>query len=58
MPELYFQLQWFVYSNGHRSNEGIKSNTDSAILTLKTAVTLISSYMALMQLDIKVAASF
>lgn len=37
----------------HCRKEGTKSNPDSAILTLKIAVTLIFNYMALMLVHIK-----
>lgn len=40
---------------GTAKKGGIKSNPDSTVLTLKTAVTLISNYMALMLVHIKLA---
>lgn len=40
---------------GTAKKGGIKFNPDSTILTLKTAVTLISNYMALMLVYIKLA---
>lgn len=42
-------------SPGHCRKEGIKSNPDSTILTLKTAVIFISNYMALMLVHMKLA---